>query len=139
MVLDRIASLFGSTDDEESTLEALESLFRERESTLDLTAEFGVPNPNLTDEPTAVFPYTLYDSNGEVYGSGAKEFPIPDDGFTDESAAVTQFLGGITDTPVGDVGVGALYAVEGETADARLNPFGDTVVEYPEPPTEGDN
>lgn len=135
-VIDRITSLFGSNDDDAPTIEALESLFRESEATLDLTAEFHLPNPNMTDEPTAVFPYTLLDSEGEVYGSGAKEFVIPDDGFEDDDAAVTKFIGGVTDTQVGNVGVGALHAVEGQTASARLNDAGDIIVEVAPEPTE---
>jgi hypothetical protein len=133
-VIDRITSLFGSNDTDAPTVEALESLFREREATLELTAEFHLPNPNMTDEPTAVFPYTLLDSDGDVYGSGAKEFVIPDNGFEDDNAAVTEFIGGVTDTTPANVGVGALHAVEGGTASATLNDAGDIIVEVPDAP-----
>jgi len=133
-ISDRLTSLFGSNDDEAPTIEALETLFREREATLDLTAEFHQPAPNMNDEPTAVFPYTLLDSDGEVYGSGAKEFLVPDEGFKDNDAPVTEFIGGLTDTPTEDVGVGALRAVGGALADAELNDEGDIIVNVPDAP-----
>lgn len=130
---DYLPNIFGDNDDQPST-EMLEDLFRERESTLDLTVEFGLPQPNMVDEPTAVFPYTIYDS-GEVYGKGSKEFIIPDDGFKSDDAPVTQFIGGVTNTVPEDVGVGALYAVDGVTLAAELNDEGDIVPDIPDAPT----
>lgn len=125
---------FTGNDEDAPTLETLEALFREREATLDLTAEFHQPAGNTLDEPTAVFPYTLLTSEGEEYGTGAKEFIIPDDGFKADDAAVTEFVGGITETPTEDVGVGALRAVQGATADAELSDSGDVVVNIPDAP-----
>ena len=130
-----VPDFLAGSNDEQPTTELLEDLFRERESTLDLSAQFELPEPNMTDEPTAVFPYTIYDS-GEVYGSGSKEFIIPDNGFKDNDANVTQFIGGVTDTPPEDVGVGALYAVESEGVDAFLDDDGDIKLRIPNPPEE---
>lgn len=127
-------------DADKPTIEMLEDLFRERESTLDLSAQFELPEPNMTDEPTAVFPYTIYDS-GEVYGSGSKEFPIPDDGFADNDANVTRFIAAVTDTAPADVAVGSLYAVEGSTVSAELTDDGNIEPNLPLTDTivEGDN
>lgn len=128
----------GGNDSAEPTIESLEALFREREATLDLTAEFHTPYGNKQDRPTAVFPYTLYDQHGQEYGTGAKEFVVPDNGFRDNDAAVTEFLAGLTETPPEDLGVGAIHAVEGSTADADLSDAGDVIVKAPQPPEEVD-
>lgn len=132
---DYIPTLGGNDQNDAPTIETLEELFREREATLDLTAEFHQPTANTHDEPTAVFPYTLLDAEGEEYGTGAKEFIIPDSGFEDDDAAVTEFIGGITDTAPANVAVGALHAVEGTHADAELDDNGDVIVNVPEAPT----
>lgn len=125
----------GDTDDDQPTTELLEDLFRERENTLDLSVQFDLPEPNTIDEPTAVFPYTIYD-DGEVYGTGSKEFPIPDNGFADNDANVTRFIAAVTDTAPEDVGVEALYAVEGVTLDAELTDSGNVEPQIPSPPAE---
>lgn len=137
MALTDYFPFLGDTD-EQPTTEMLEDLFRERESTLDLTVVFGLPEPNTVDEPTAVFPYTIFDG-GEVYGSGSKEFPIPDNGFADDSANVTTFVGAVTDTAPTNVGVNTLYSVEGVQLDAELNEIGNVEPRIPPAPTaEGD-
>lgn len=135
MSLTDYVPFYGNTTEEEApTLEALEAMFRKREATLDLTAEFHQPNGNAMDEPTAVFPYTLLDAEGEVYGTGCKEFIVPDNGFKDDDANVTEFVGGLTDTPASEVGIAALRAIEGSTADAELNDDGDIIVNVPNAP-----
>lgn len=128
-ITDYLTSLFGSTDDEAPTVDALEELFRKRQATLDLTAEFHLPAPNMTDEPTAVFPYTLLTNDGERYGTGSKEFPIPDDGFEDNDAPITQFISNLSGTDAGEVDIDALRSIDGTTADATLNDEGDVIVE----------
>lgn len=135
----RIANLIGralNRGEDQPETATLAELFREREATLNLTAEFSDPIGNMNDQPTAVFPYTLFDSEGAEYGTGAKEFVIPDNGFNDDDAAVTQFVAGVTDTAPVDVGVGALQAVAGTTADAEFDEQGDVIVNVPEVPTE---
>jgi len=119
---------FIGTDKDEPTTETLAELFRQREATLDLTAAFHQPEGNTLNEPTAVFPYTLYDSGGEPYGTGTKEFIIPEDGFTDNDAFVTLFVGYLTDTDTEDVGVETLGAVEGSESPAELTDAGDIIV-----------
>lgn len=131
---DYLPTIFGG-DNEQPSTEMLEDLFRERESSLDLTVVFELPQPNMVDEPTAVFPYTILD-DGEVYGTGSKEFVIPDNGFADDDAPVTEFIGGTTDTAPADVGVGALYAVEGRQFEAELTDSGDVVPQIPDAPEQ---
>lgn len=128
MTLADYLPFIGADDTDASPTQTLEDLFRQRESTLDLTAVFHQPEGNLTEEPTAVLPYTLYTADGEEYGTGTKEFVIPDDGFRDNDAFVTLFVGYLTDTDPADVGVGALRAIEGSEAPADLTEAGDIIV-----------
>ena len=127
-VSQRIKALFGSTDDSKDGLALLEELLAEREAELTLTATYGRPHPNMTDEPTVVFPYTLYTDEGEQYGSGAKEFVIPDDGLNDTDAPLTQFIAGRLNVEADEVDFSALTKVEGSSADATLNDDGDVEV-----------
>lgn len=128
-VSERVAALFNRTADaEDPTLATLEELLREREATLDLTAEYGRPTPNLQDEPTAVFPYTLFDGDGEEYGTGAKEFPLPDNGLEADDSALAEFVAKRHGISAEEVEFADLAAVEGTTAPATLNDDGDVVV-----------
>lgn len=131
-----IKGLFGLNDSEdtEDGLEILADLLAEREATLALDAEYGKPTTNTTGEPTAVFPVTLR-HDGEDYGSHTKEFPLPDDGLDDVDAALTQFVADAHGIAPEDVEFADLAAVEGLTADARLEENGDITVEAPQTTT----
>lgn len=127
-VTQRIKSLFGSTTDEADGLTALRELLAEREAELNLTATYGRPYTNMTDEPTVVFPYTLVTEDGEDYGAGAKEFLLPDDGLKDTEAPLTKFICKRHGIGPDEVDFEALASVEGTTADASLNEAGDVEV-----------
>lgn len=118
----------GTTDDAPNELDVLYDLLAEREAELTLSAEYGQPYPNTCEEPTVVFPYTLYTSNGAEYGAGAKEFVIPDDGLQDASSPLAQFIAQRLDIEAADVDFDSLVAVEGTTADAELDESGDVHV-----------
>lgn len=124
-----LKSLLGlGTERAQPGVEELRDMLAEREAELTLTAEYGRPHPNTTDEPTVVFPYTLYTGAGEQYGGGAKEFVIPDDGLADPDAPLTKFIGKRHGISPDDVDFEALLAVEGTDADAELNEEGDVVI-----------
>lgn len=131
-MFERIAALFGRVDGDsiEPTTDALAELLGERERTLDLTAVYEQPYPSMQDEPTAVFPYTLYDSDDNRYGTGTREFVIPDDGTDDTTSELVGFLGETTNTDYEDVTREHVSQVEGVSADASLE-NGDVVVHYP--------
>lgn len=129
-LLDTVRAKLGLTNDGRSndSIDTLRQLFAEREATVDLTAAYHSPEPNMNDEPTTVFPYTLYDSNDDEYGTGAKEFPLPDDGLNDADAAVTEFVARRHDLDPEEVTFDDLAAVEGTTADAHFATNGDIIV-----------
>lgn len=116
--------------------EALNELLRQREETLDLTAVFHQPVANIQDEPTALLPYTLVDRYGDDYGAGTKEFPLPDKGFDDNEAALTQFVARAIGIAPEDTVRADLFAVEGTEAPAEINDDGDITVPMPETTTE---
>jgi hypothetical protein len=122
--LEYIKGLMGLTEDEDETdgLEALQNYLAKQEERLSLTAVFARPTIDTQGEPTAVFPVTLL-HDGEEYAPHTKEFPIPDDGLDDESAALTQFLAeyGIESTE-------NLGEMQGETASATLKDNGEVEV-----------
>lgn len=126
--LARLKDLFSRSDDPTDGLDLIEELLNEREATLSLEAEYGRPHPNMKDEPTVVFPYTLYTGDGEQYGTGSKEFVIPDDGLQDSTAPLVSFIKKRHEIQTGDVDFQALANVEGTTAPAELNAKGDVVV-----------
>jgi hypothetical protein len=107
--------------------EQLRQLLLEREAALDLSVQYGEPTSDMQDQPTAVFPYTVYDGD-EVYGVGKKEFIIPDDGLGDPDAPLTKFVGKRHGIAPEDVDFEALLDVEGTTASASLNDEGDVEV-----------
>lgn len=130
-VLARIADLFDRSDDPTDGLELIRELLAEREAELALEAEYGRPHPNMTDEPTIAFPYTIYTKDGKKYSSGVKEFRLPDDGLSDSTAPLVRFIKerhGSDTIQTGDVDFEALANVEGTTAPAKLNEEGDLVV-----------
>lgn len=118
----------GNDEVEADGLEQLRDLLAEREAELTLTAEYGRPYPNMTDEPTVVFPYTLVTGDGEDYGAGAKEFVLPDNGLSDADAPLTKFVGKRHGIGPDEVDFDALASVEGTTADAELTERGDVEV-----------
>lgn len=120
-------SIFGGNDGEDE-VEQLRRLLNEREATLQLEAVYGRPYPNTTEEPTVVFPYTLYTSNGEAYGSGSKEFLIPDNGLLDTESDLVWFIARQHQIVEDDVDFEYLMEVEGSSADAELDDGGDVYV-----------
>lgn len=128
-VTNYLAGLLGLNDTEEPNgLDQLRDLLAEREAELTLSAEYGRPHPNMSEEPTVVFPYTLYTGNGEEYGAGAKEFIIPDNGLTDTESPLVKFVGKRHGISPEDVNFEALASVEGTSADAELKENGDVEV-----------
>lgn len=126
--INRIKAILGLTGEVEADgLEQLRDLLAEREAELNLSATYGRPYPNMTDEPTVVFPYTLTTGDGEDYGAGAKEFILPDNGL-DDDAPLTKFIGKRHGISPDEVDFDALAAVEGTTADATLTESGDVEV-----------
>lgn len=126
----RIKAILGltSSDDASAGLDELRDLLAEREATLNLTAVYGEPYPNMQDEPTVVFPYTLKTGDGDDYGAGAKEFALPDNGLADPDAPLTKFIGKRHGISPDDVDFEALASIEGTSAPARLTDEGDVVV-----------
>jgi hypothetical protein len=129
-LLSKVRRLFGQPASDDDGTETLRRLIQEREATLNLTAAYGQPYANTTDEPTAVFPYTVF-ADGDVYSTGRKEFPIPNDGLTEDSA-LTAFVANVTGAD--EVTFETLLAVEGETAEATLTEGGDIIVGRGVPP-----
>ena len=124
-----IAGLLGLNETEEADgLQQLRDLLAEREAELTLEAEYGRPHPNMTDEPTVVFPYSLYTGDGEEYGAGSKEFVIPDNGLNDTDSPLVQFVGRRLGIGPDDVDFEALASVEGTSASAELKENGDVEV-----------
>lgn len=115
-----IKSLFGGND-ETSGIDALKELLEERERTLNLHAEYQEPTADLNGEPTAVFPYVVYQDD-TVYRVGVREFPIPDGG-VEEGTPLAEFLG--------EASIDALDEVEGSTAEAILEESGEISVGVP--------
>jgi len=127
--LNRIKAILGLTGDVEADgLEQLRELLAEREAELNLSATYGRPYPNMTDEPTVVFPYTLQTGDGEDYGAGAKEFVLPDNGLDAADSPLVAFIGKRLGIGPDDVDFEALASVEGTTANATLNEAGDVEV-----------
>lgn len=118
----------GNDDVEADGLKQLRDLLAEREAELTLTAEYGRPYPNMTNEPTVVFPYTLVTDDGEDYGAGAKEFVLPDNGLDDADAPLTKFVGKRHGIGPDEVDFEALANVEGTSANAELTESGDVEV-----------
>ena len=122
-------NLFGDdTANEGDEIEQLRELLARREATLQLEAVYGRPYPNMTDEPTVVFPYTLYTSDGAEYGGGAKEFVVPEDGLLDAESPLVEFVAKRHGIAVDDVDFQCLVEVEGTSAGAELTDDGDVVV-----------
>lgn len=128
-VFDYIPFIGNDDDVEADGLTALRELLAEREAELSLEATYGRPYPNMTEEPTVVFPYTLTTADGEDYGAGAKEFVLPDNGLGDNDAPLTKFVGTCLSIGPDDVDFEALASVEGVSASATLTESGDVVVE----------
>lgn len=122
--LEYLKGLIGLTNDEDETggLEALQNYLSKQEERLSLTAVFARPTIDTQGEPTAVFPAALF-HDGEEYARHAKEFPIPDDGLSDESAALTQFL-----SEYGIESVENLGDIQGQSAGATLKENGEVEV-----------
>lgn len=121
----RIYDLFGRSDDPTDGIELIKELLAEREAELTLEAEYGKPYPNMTGRPTVVFPYTLYTTDGDEYGTGSKEFALPDDGLKDSTSPLVSFIKRVHEIQTGEVSVEYLAAVEGTTESAYLDADGD--------------
>lgn len=121
----RSALGLGSTED---GFEQLRQLLLEREATLELTATYGQPYADMQGEPTAVFPYTTFTTDGDVYRVGQKEFVIPDSGLDESDSALAQFVAKRLGISTSAVDFDALASVEGTEASATLNEDGDVVV-----------
>jgi len=128
-VLNRIKAILGLNGDVEADgLEQLRELLAEREAEQNLSATYGRPYPNMTDEPTVVFSYTLHTGEGEDYGAGAKEFVLPDNGLDAADSPLVLFIGKRLGIRPDDVDFDALASVEGTTANAAFNEYGDVEV-----------
>jgi hypothetical protein len=125
---ERISDLFNRTNDDTDELELIRELLAEREAELVLEAEYGRPYPNMTEEPTVVFPYTLFTSDGDVYGAGSKEFRIPDDGLSNGTSNLAQFIAERQDIEADEVSFTDLASVDGTTANAELAETGDVLI-----------
>jgi hypothetical protein len=122
MIASILTRLFGGNDDETDGLAALQSALAERQTTLDLSAEYERPTINRQGEPTAMFPCTLYEG-GEPYGAHAKEFAIPDNGLDDEDAPLTRFLNRYGIESIEDLG-----SIQGTETTATLKDNGEVEV-----------
>jgi hypothetical protein len=127
-MFETIKGLFFSEAEDEDPIVSLRQLFDERESTLQLTAQYNTPRPNMTDQPTVVFPYTVYTESGDVYTDGRKEFRLPDNGLEDETSSLVQFLKAKYEIGADEVQFAHLEQMEGKEADAYLNSFGNIEV-----------
>jgi hypothetical protein len=125
----RTWELFGTTETVRG-IDLLRDELLKRQRSLSFTAVFDEPTFSGKTEPTAVFPYTVY-TDDEVYCSGVKEFPIPDDGLNEQTAPLVQFLAQYHDKDVGDVTFDDVVAIAGVTADAWLASDGDIRVGSP--------
>jgi len=67
-------------------------------------------------------------SDGDEYGTGSKEFALPDDGLNASTAPLVRFIKQRHGIQTGDVDFEALASVEGTTAPAELNEDGDVKV-----------
>lgn len=127
-ILQRLKQAVGmASDDGKSDIELLRDLLREREASLSLTAVYGQPRPNMTDEPTVVFPYSLYTADGEHYGNGQKEFVLPDNGL-EEDSNLTAFISIQAGADMDSVTFEDLLDVEGTESNADIDYFGDVEV-----------
>jgi len=127
---DYILGLFGlGTSEDVDELEQLRDLLAEREAELSLSATYGRPYPSMLNEPTVVFPYTLYTGEGEEYGARAKEFALPDNGLSDNESALVRFVAERLNIEPSEVDFDALCSVEGSSANARINERGDVEVD----------
>lgn len=124
---ERISDLFNRTNDDTDELELIRELLAEREAELVLEAEYGKPSPNMTDEPTIVFPYTLFTQDGTRYGTGSKEFRLPDDGLDGDSPLCT-FVAKRHGIETDAVGFEELVGVAGTTTSAELSESGNVVL-----------
>lgn len=122
----RLPSIFGSESADPET--TLRELFNERESSLDMTATFGRPYPNLIDKPTVVFPFEVRTLGGEVYDNGKREFPLPDNGTDDSDSALVTFVASVTNVDTDSVGMDDVFDVAGTTVDATLTNDGTLAV-----------
>lgn len=122
-----VRSLIGGNDSTEG-LGALRDLLAEREAEMTLTAKYGEPSPNMTDEPTVTFPYTVYTNDGVTYRVGAKEFVLPDNGLQDADTPLARFIAQRNGIEPSEVTFEDLAAIEGQTADVTLSESGDLEV-----------
>lgn len=122
-LLQYVRNALFNTDDRSST-ETLRELFSEREATLDLQATFTEPEPNLVDEPSVVFHFGVQTADGELYGTGKREFLIPDDGTGDNDSPLVQFVASHTDVDPDEVTFDTLMGMAGVTTNASLNERG---------------
>lgn len=136
--LSYIRSLFGNTTEQQSGVDSLQSALARKQQELNVTATYGEPYLDPTIEETAVFPYTVYDSNGEVYDRGRKEFFIPEDGL-DISSGLKFFLADQLDKDPDDVDIADVAKVQGTSAEATVTGVGgETEVLIPHSLTSGD-
>lgn len=118
-----IARWLGLTDEADG-LEILQDYLAAQQAVAQYEVEYGRPTINTLGEPTAQFPYTIYD-DGVAYGSGVKEFPVPDNGLDDTSAPLVRFLHSHSISTVEDLG-----AIEGQRDSAELTESGDLEVQF---------
>ena len=111
-------------------LEQLYNLLQSRQQTLGLEAQYERPYPNMTNEPTVDFPYTLYTAEGAEYGAGVKEFVLPDNGLDDIDSNLVEFVATQHGIAPEEVTFDDLAAVEGQYDTATLNDEGDVVIHF---------
>lgn len=114
---------FDSGDDL-SGVEGLRVLLEQQMGGISLEAEYGEPTFDTVGEPTAVFPYTVY-QDGSTYRTGAKEFVVPDNGLNDSDSDLVAFL-----EAHGVFGLEDLEAIEGQRDSAQLTEGGDIEVTF---------
>lgn len=123
-ITDFITRLLGRGEETADGFEQLQQYLEAQQAVAQFEVEYGRPTISTLGEPTAQFPYTIYD-DGVSYGAGAKEFPIPDNGMQDTGAPLTRFLHAHSISTVGDLG-----AIEGQRDSAELTDGGDLEVQF---------
>ncbi|WP_226041241.1 hypothetical protein [Natrinema sp. DC36] len=126
-----LKALFGIGGTEtQSGLEQLADILNKRESTLALSAVYREPQPDQMGEETIVFPATLY-HDGEIYGTTQREFTIPDDGLDEADSPLAAFVAEANGVDAAEVTFDHVANIEGMTADADIDSFGQVVVNTP--------
>lgn len=130
-LIDKLRSYFSTSEqtaDKQSDLDQLRELLARKERDLNLTAVYGEPYARTdVGAETIVFPYTLF-HEGTPYGSGHKEFVIPDDGLADKESSLVRFLTLIHEVDSDAVTFDHVAGVTGIETEAEFDSGGDLFV-----------